>query len=113
MKFNIDLTIHDWRHTYASVLLMAGYSYLYVAKQLGHSDPTITLKLYAHFIPDAEQNKKKTIGEIFCYQNATILPKRHKKITSSKPENVIVVSKWAILDSNQGPHPYQGCALAT
>jgi hypothetical protein len=21
--------------------------------------------------------------------------------------------KWAILDSNQGPHPYQGCALTT
>ena len=20
---------------------------------------------------------------------------------------------WAILDSNQGPHPYQGCALTT
>lgn len=23
------------------------------------------------------------------------------------------VTYWAILDSNQGPHPYQGCALAT
>jgi hypothetical protein len=22
-------------------------------------------------------------------------------------------SRWAILDSNQGPHPYQGCALTT
>ena len=22
-------------------------------------------------------------------------------------------NNWAILDSNQGPHPYQGCALAT
>ena len=22
-------------------------------------------------------------------------------------------TQWAILDSNQGPHPYQGCALTT
>jgi hypothetical protein len=24
-----------------------------------------------------------------------------------------ITSRWAILDSNQGPHPYQGCALTT
>ena len=33
-----------------------------------------------------------------------------------KKEAFIIASLfkwWAILDSNQGPHPYQGCALAT
>lgn len=59
IKFDIKLTVHDWRHTYASIMLMAGYSYLYVAQQMGHADPSILLKIYAHFIPDAEQNKKK------------------------------------------------------
>lgn len=113
IKFSKDLTIHDWRHTYASVMLMSGYSYLYVAKQLGHSDPSILLKNYAHFIPDAAQNERKTIGEIFSYQNVTILQNKRKKITSPDVGNVIFVNNWAILDSNQGPHPYQGCALAT
>lgn len=94
-------------------MLMSGYSYLYVAKQLGHSDPSILLKNYAHFIPDAVQNERKTIGEIFSYQNVTILQNKRKKITSPDVGNVIFVNKWAILDSNQGPHPYQGCALAT
>lgn len=39
------------RHTYASLLLSAGVPLLYVAQQLGHTKPTITLKYYARWIP--------------------------------------------------------------
>jgi hypothetical protein len=41
------------RHTFASQLLQAGAAITYVSKQMGHSDTSITLKVYAHWLPDA------------------------------------------------------------
>ncbi|MFD5426618.1 hypothetical protein [Streptomyces sp. NPDC127084] len=41
------------RHTYASVPLEAGESMVTLAWWLGHSNPTITLDHYAHFMPEA------------------------------------------------------------
>lgn len=40
------------RHTFASWTLSAGESVLWVSKVMGHNDPTVTLKVYARFIPD-------------------------------------------------------------
>ncbi len=42
---------HDLRHTYATVLLMAGVSPAYVQKQLGHSSISMTVDTYGHWIP--------------------------------------------------------------
>ena len=44
-------SIYDTRHTYASHALLMGAPITYVAKQLGHSKPTMTLQAYAHWIP--------------------------------------------------------------
>src|SRR5213593_1674614 len=44
-------SIYDTRHTYASHSLLMGAPITYVAKQLGHSKPTMTLQAYAHSIP--------------------------------------------------------------
>ena len=43
---------HALRHTHATQLLAAGVPLLEVSKRLGHSSPTITLKLYGHAIPN-------------------------------------------------------------
>ena len=51
-----SLSPYDLRHTYASLLLSAGVPLLYVAHQLGHSKPTITLKYYARWIPSGNAN---------------------------------------------------------
>ena len=48
------LRLHDARHTYASLALASGKSLRWVATQLGHSNPTLTLRLYAHALPEAE-----------------------------------------------------------
>ena len=48
------LTLHSARHTFASLALDAGKSVKWVADQLGHRDPTITLRTYAHAIREAE-----------------------------------------------------------
>ena len=44
---------HQMRHTFASLLLGAGVPITYVSKQLGHRDAAITLRVYAHCLPDA------------------------------------------------------------
>jgi integrase len=44
---------HQMRHTFASLLLSDGVPILYVSRQLGHRDPSITLHAYAHWMPAA------------------------------------------------------------
>ncbi len=48
------LKLHCTRHTWASLALEAGKSIRWVADQLGHADPAMTLRVYAHVIPDEE-----------------------------------------------------------
>lgn len=49
------LTPHGLRHTYASLTLASGASIVWVANQLGHSDPAMTLRVYAWAIPSADR----------------------------------------------------------
>lgn len=39
---------HDLRHTAASLWIAEGLDVVFVAQQLGHSSPDVTLKVYAH-----------------------------------------------------------------
>jgi len=43
---------YQMRHTYASMMLMAGESPQWVATQLGHTDWTFTARTYGRFIPE-------------------------------------------------------------
>ena len=47
-----SLRFHDLRRTHASCLIGAGHSIKAVSRRLGHADITITLKVYAHWMPD-------------------------------------------------------------
>jgi integrase len=40
-------TFHDLRHTFASLLISQGADVVHVSRQLGHADPSITLRVYA------------------------------------------------------------------
>jgi len=44
-------TPHDLRHTWASHMLAGGADLAYVSAQLGHANPSITLKIYSHWVP--------------------------------------------------------------
>jgi len=50
------LKLHCARHTYASFALAAGKSVRWVASQLGHSNPELTLRVYAHALREEEQD---------------------------------------------------------
>ncbi|MFK8850419.1 tyrosine-type recombinase/integrase [Streptomyces sp. Ac-502] len=45
---------HALRHTFASVQLHARETIVAVSKWLGHADPSITLRVYAHMMPEAD-----------------------------------------------------------
>jgi integrase len=46
--------LHDLRHLHATTLLLSGVPVQVVAARLGHADPAITLRVYAHVIRSAE-----------------------------------------------------------
>ncbi len=46
--------LHDLRHIHATTLLLSGGPVHVVAARLGHADPAITLRVYAHVIRTAE-----------------------------------------------------------
>lgn len=49
---------HDLRHTAASILIGEGLNVTYVSRQLGHADPSITLKVYARLFDAAEHGQR-------------------------------------------------------
>ena len=46
------LTIHDLRHTYASLARASGADLRYVQKTMGHSTPTVTANIYSDLYSD-------------------------------------------------------------
>jgi integrase len=59
------LRFHDLRHTHASCLIGAGHSIKAVSRRLGHADITITLKGYAHLMPDDDVKLASGAGVLF------------------------------------------------
>ena len=52
-----SIRFQDLRHTFASQLLCSGANILYVSQQLGHSNPGVTMKVYAKWIPKEGQRE--------------------------------------------------------
>jgi len=50
-----NVRLHDLRHWAATQMLTAGIDVRTVAGRLGHADPAMTLRRYAHFIPAADR----------------------------------------------------------
>lgn len=54
--------LHDLRHVHATVLLLAGVPVHVVADRLGHADPSITLRVYAHVLHDDAAKAAETFA---------------------------------------------------
>ncbi|MFJ8754139.1 tyrosine-type recombinase/integrase [Streptomyces sp. NPDC102441] len=61
--------MHAMRHFYASALLDAGENIKALAECLGHSDPGMTLRVYAHLMPSSQERTRKAISAIFGSQS--------------------------------------------
>lgn len=57
------LTTHKLRHTFASVLIACGEDPVSVMRQIGHADPSFTLRVYAHMMnrDPAERERLKAL----------------------------------------------------
>jgi integrase len=62
------ITIHDLRHTHASLLLSAGEPVKTVSERLGHASATVTMTVYAHVLPGDQKRAASRfaalIGEV-------------------------------------------------
>jgi integrase len=63
---------YQTRHTYASMMLVAGENPMWVAKQMGHTDWSLTAKRYARWIPsDMPEAGRKAVGH-FGHNSVTV-----------------------------------------
>jgi integrase len=50
-----QVTLHGLRHTHVSQLIAAGLDVVTVSRRIGHSNPTVTLNVYAHLFGNTDQ----------------------------------------------------------
>jgi integrase len=60
-----DLRFHDLRHTAGTLALRQGMPLHAVSKMLGHSDPAMTLRRYAHVLDDMEDEIGQAMDDLF------------------------------------------------
>ncbi len=79
------LTLHSARHTWATLAPRAGKSIRWIAEQLGHSDPAITLRIYAHVLPDE--------GEDLGFLDFTASCSTSNSLTTGKSASVSTIAQ--------------------
>ena len=55
---------HDLRHNAATLLLSRGVNPKVVSEMLGHASVSITLDIYAHVLPDMQQDAATTMQQL-------------------------------------------------
>jgi integrase len=58
------LTLHDLRHTHATILLMNGTPVKVVSERLGHASPAFTMSVYQHVLPGMQAEAAQLFAEI-------------------------------------------------
>lgn len=59
------IRFHDLRHTAATFLLKEGIPVKMVSEMLGQSDVAITLRIYAHVLPDMQAQATAALERLF------------------------------------------------
>jgi integrase len=58
------ISLHDLRHTHASLLLRAGVPVKVVSERLGHANPAFTLTVYQHVIPGMQEEAASLFSDL-------------------------------------------------
>ncbi len=64
------VTFHTLRHTFGSWKIEQGENVLYVSKQMGHKDASITLKVYSHLVKENRPEAAAKTDEMLFQQTA-------------------------------------------
>lgn len=59
-----EITLHDLRHTHATVLLMNGTPVKVVSERLGHASPAFTMNVYQHVLPGMQAEAAELFAEV-------------------------------------------------
>lgn len=59
------IRFHDLRHAHATLLLNAGVQVKVVSERLGHSTIRTTLDIYAHVLPDMQQEAVEAMERMY------------------------------------------------
>ena len=60
-----EVRFHDLRHTAATLAIKQGIPVPTVSKMLGHSDPAMTLRRYAHVLDEMRDDAARAMDELF------------------------------------------------
>lgn len=60
-----EITLHDLRHSAASLLIASGVDPVTVANRLGHADVRTTLNVYSHAMKQADKTASDTLQRLF------------------------------------------------
>jgi integrase len=90
---------HQMRHSFASLLLQDGAPITYVSRQLGHKDPSITLRVYAHWVPDASSTRAVDLLDDAQPSATQAQPRRRQ------PEWKNALSPYGAMVSQEGIEP--------
>jgi integrase len=64
--------LHDLRHLHATTLLLAKVPVHVVAARLGHRDPSVTLRVYAHVIDDVDSDVAETFASALAKDGSRV-----------------------------------------
>ena len=60
-----NVRFHDLRHTAGTLALRQGIPLHTVSKMLGHADPAMTLRRYAHVLDDMHEDAARAMDDLF------------------------------------------------
>ena len=67
----LEASLHDIRHTHASLLIRAGVPMNVVQERLGHASILTTMDLYIHIMPGMHQPQLRSSGKNACTSTDT------------------------------------------
>lgn len=62
----LDITFHDLRHTYASLMVKAGTHPKVLQEMMGHRSFTVTMELYTHLQDEQRKSAATVLGEMLA-----------------------------------------------
>jgi integrase len=74
-----EVRLHDLRHFTATQLIGAGVDVRTVAGRLGHSDPSVTLRVYSHALEERDRAAADIMGRVLGATNPTELDSGGRK----------------------------------
>lgn len=62
-----EITLHDLRHSFCTILIANGTDVVTVSKLAGHSSPSVTADIYSHLLKKSAQDAAVTFERIFTH----------------------------------------------